>query len=281
MQSPPSVKLLVAVRVPTAPPAHPAAAPAANALPVIPKVMTPTAPAVSSSVTPPTTSLNQPLPLGSLLLTGRLLAIGVSGVLPLGWSWVHRPSPPVIVAGPEVVEAVGVEVAAAVAETVGDSDPGGRAVSQVAAGGVVLGAGGGANSPRLGGTMQRQSRRAMNQTRATTRTADPSTKHPAHALPDRMPLKIPAAAPPCSRYAHQAGLDHNMAPHRLRHFLFTWLKTQGIDDALIQPYSGHASRQSLGRVTLEAITKENRITALGSPTPWDIFLATKESLLSL
>jgi integrase/recombinase XerD len=31
----------------------------------------------------------------------------------------------------------------------------------------------------------------------------------------------------------------------LRHFLFTWLKTQGIDDALIQPYSGHASRQSL------------------------------------
>jgi integrase/recombinase XerD len=35
------------------------------------------------------------------------------------------------------------------------------------------------------------------------------------------------------------------APHRLRHFLFTWLKTQGIDDALIQPYSGHATRQSL------------------------------------
>ncbi|HET9648817.1 MAG TPA: hypothetical protein VFP34_11355 [Microlunatus sp.] len=27
--------------------------------------------------------------------------------------------------------------------------------------------------------------------------------------------------------------------------LFTWLKTQGIDDALIQPYSGHESRQSL------------------------------------
>ena len=30
-----------------------------------------------------------------------------------------------------------------------------------------------------------------------------------------------------------------------RHFLFTWLKTQGIDNALIQPYSGHATRQSL------------------------------------
>lgn len=48
-----------------------------------------------------------------------------------------------------------------------------------------------------------------------------------------------------ARYATQAGLEHNMAPHHLRHFLFTWLKTQGIDDALIQPYSGHASRQSL------------------------------------
>ncbi len=44
-----------------------------------------------------------------------------------------------------------------------------------------------------------------------------------------------------------------MPPHRLRHFLFTWLKTQGIDDALIQPYSGHQSRTSLeiyGRLAL-------------------------------
>ena len=48
-----------------------------------------------------------------------------------------------------------------------------------------------------------------------------------------------------ARYAAKAGLEHNMPPHRLRHFLFTWLKTQGIDDALIQPYSGHASRTSL------------------------------------
>jgi integrase len=47
------------------------------------------------------------------------------------------------------------------------------------------------------------------------------------------------------RWEVHGGLEHNMAPHRLRHFLFTWLKTQGIDDALIQPYSGHASRQSL------------------------------------
>ncbi len=48
-----------------------------------------------------------------------------------------------------------------------------------------------------------------------------------------------------ARYAVAAGLAHPISPHRLRHFLLTWLKKQGIDDALIQPYSGHASRQSL------------------------------------
>jgi integrase/recombinase XerD len=42
-----------------------------------------------------------------------------------------------------------------------------------------------------------------------------------------------------------AGITASISPHTLRHFLFTWLKTQGIDDALIQPYSGHATRQSL------------------------------------
>ncbi len=47
------------------------------------------------------------------------------------------------------------------------------------------------------------------------------------------------------RYADAAGLSKSMSPHKLRHFLFTWLKKQGIDDALIQPYSGHASRKSL------------------------------------
>ncbi len=47
------------------------------------------------------------------------------------------------------------------------------------------------------------------------------------------------------RYAQAAGLARNVSPHQLRHFLLTWLKKQGVDDALIQPYSGHASRQSL------------------------------------
>ncbi|WP_417905639.1 tyrosine-type recombinase/integrase [Candidatus Tisiphia endosymbiont of Micropterix aruncella] len=40
-------------------------------------------------------------------------------------------------------------------------------------------------------------------------------------------------------------MEEPISPHKLRHFLFTWLKKQGIEDALIQPYSGHESRQSL------------------------------------
>ena len=47
------------------------------------------------------------------------------------------------------------------------------------------------------------------------------------------------------KYAMTAGLNRAISPYRLRHFLLTWLKKQGIDDALIQPYSGHSSRQSL------------------------------------
>jgi integrase/recombinase XerD len=48
-----------------------------------------------------------------------------------------------------------------------------------------------------------------------------------------------------AKYALAAGLSQPISPHQLRHFLLTWLKKQGIDDALIQPYSGHSSRQSL------------------------------------
>jgi integrase/recombinase XerD len=47
------------------------------------------------------------------------------------------------------------------------------------------------------------------------------------------------------KYSKIAGIEQNISPHKLRHFLFTWLKSQGIDDALIQPYSGHETRQSL------------------------------------
>lgn len=48
-----------------------------------------------------------------------------------------------------------------------------------------------------------------------------------------------------SKYSEEAELVKNMSPHKLRHFLLTWLKKQGIDDAFIQPYSGHESRKSL------------------------------------
>ena len=48
-----------------------------------------------------------------------------------------------------------------------------------------------------------------------------------------------------ANYAHKADMPQSLSPHKLRHFLFTWLKKQGIDDALIQPYSGHETRQSL------------------------------------
>jgi integrase/recombinase XerD len=46
-------------------------------------------------------------------------------------------------------------------------------------------------------------------------------------------------------YAKSAGITRSVSPHKWRHFLFTWLKKRGIDDALIQPYSGHESRRSL------------------------------------
>jgi integrase/recombinase XerD len=48
-----------------------------------------------------------------------------------------------------------------------------------------------------------------------------------------------------AQYTKTAGMNRSISPHKLRHFLFTWMKKQGIDDALIQPYSGHQSRQSL------------------------------------
>lgn len=47
------------------------------------------------------------------------------------------------------------------------------------------------------------------------------------------------------RYAQAAGLLRSMSPHKFRHFLLLWLKKHGLDDAFIQPYSDHASRQSL------------------------------------
>lgn len=57
-----------------------------------------------------------------------------------------------------------------------------------------------------------------------------------------------------AKYSEEANLSQNLSPHKLRHFLLTWLKKQGIDDALIQPYSGHESRKSLEVYSKLAIT---------------------------
>ncbi|WP_342271939.1 site-specific integrase [Candidatus Tisiphia endosymbiont of Parasteatoda lunata] len=59
-------------------------------------------------------------------------------------------------------------------------------------------------------------------------------------------------------YTQQANMNHTITPHKLRHFLFTWMKKQGIDDALIQPYSGHESRQSLEIYSKLSITDAQR-----------------------
>lgn len=55
------------------------------------------------------------------------------------------------------------------------------------------------------------------------------------------------------------GIEKSISPHKLRHFFLLWLKKQGIDDALIQPYSGHDSRQSLeiySRIAIAEAQKE-------------------------
>src|SRR5699024_11960819 len=48
-----------------------------------------------------------------------------------------------------------------------------------------------------------------------------------------------------AKYSEEAGLSQYLSPHRLRHFLLTWLKKQGIGDAFIHPYSGHECRKFL------------------------------------
>ncbi len=48
-----------------------------------------------------------------------------------------------------------------------------------------------------------------------------------------------------STYTLMAGIDYSISPSKLRHFLFTWLKKQGTEDAFIQAYSGHEKIQSI------------------------------------
>ena len=46
-------------------------------------------------------------------------------------------------------------------------------------------------------------------------------------------------------YTEQAGMRRSVSPRQLRSFLLTWLKNQGIENTLIQPYSGHTKEKSL------------------------------------
>ncbi len=61
-----------------------------------------------------------------------------------------------------------------------------------------------------------------------------------------------------TQYSKLADMSRSISPHKLRHFLFTWMKKQGIDDALIQPYSGHESRQSLEIYSKLSITEAQK-----------------------
>jgi len=75
-----------------------------------------------------------------------------------------------------------------------------------------------------------------------------------------------------------------MSPHKWRHFLFTWLKKEGIDDALIQPYSGHATRQLLevsARLSLPMLNllTTKRWNSVGENCQKDHKIATADAYL--
>ena len=59
-------------------------------------------------------------------------------------------------------------------------------------------------------------------------------------------------------YTKQANMNHTITPTKLRHFLFTWMKKQGIDDDLIQSYSGHESKQSLAMYSKLAVSNAQK-----------------------
>ena len=48
-----------------------------------------------------------------------------------------------------------------------------------------------------------------------------------------------------AQYSKAAGIKVNISPNTLRNFLFTWMKENKVEDALIQPYSGHKHIDSL------------------------------------
>lgn len=60
-------------------------------------------------------------------------------------------------------------------------------------------------------------------------------------------------------YARNAGIEKRMYPHLFRHYLLTFLKRKGIEDAKLQPISGHEQRKSLevySRLSLCDVSEE-------------------------
>ncbi|MDR6224392.1 tyrosine-type recombinase/integrase [Desmospora profundinema] len=67
-------------------------------------------------------------------------------------------------------------------------------------------------------------------------------------------------------------MTQSISLHKFRHFLLTWLKKQGIDDALIQPYSGHASRKSLevySKLVITDAQDEYKVSSLKFPYKYE------------
>jgi integrase/recombinase XerD len=50
-----------------------------------------------------------------------------------------------------------------------------------------------------------------------------------------------------AQYSKEAGIKVSISPNTLRNFLFTWMKKNEVEDALLQPYSGHKHTDSLER----------------------------------
>jgi integrase len=85
-------------------------------------------------------------------------------------------------------------------------------------------------------------------------------------MPGQQGSRRPVPAAFKETLALAAGITASISPHTLRHFLFAWLKTQGIDDALIQPCSGHATRQSLEIYSRLALADAPQRTTTSSAT---------------
>ncbi len=59
-----------------------------------------------------------------------------------------------------------------------------------------------------------------------------------------------------AQYSKAAEIKEIISPLKLRHFLFAWMKRQGIENPYIQPYSGHERAQYLDIYSIDEAQKE-------------------------